>query len=449
MTVRLVSNGCRREVAVELGGESRVFELLRHAMATFRVPVGMKVVLCCESRWLQVEKTLAEAGVSLGSIVGVYVGEGGGMPVFGGLGTDDVVRRLQNITHEIALQNLYASQELAEYESKVALENDSSLEAFGAANLDIGEPKYGGEYLKKIVKLLEQSSAAPEIRTEQAEIFWRLRAVLEIRCLKDDSLCASHMEAVDSEGASRRGVFDASMDDDEVLLRLFREVDDDGNGTLSIKELLEAPLMQKAENREIGRAFRRAVGCDLQALEEALESLKVTDLASSTSGGVATSLKGNDRKKAAVQAIFNAIGPSQGPAASAASGGGAGEDGTRMVARADIDRFVKEQAQDSALGKTLEKLAASLPADGHNLDFLDIKAAARKVPRVSAARLEWVRTMGLDAALARHLPPGTLDDGCVPGVCLGLTLACPIMQEAQRRLPCISYPAKDAPCFQP
>ena len=31
--------------------------------------------------------------------------------------------------------------------------------------------------------------------------------------------------------------------------------------------------------------------------------------------------------------------------------------------------------------------------------------------QVAAARLEWVRSMSLDAALALHLPPGTLDDG--------------------------------------
>jgi hypothetical protein len=87
-----------------------------------------------------------------------------------------------------------------------------------------------------------------------------------------------------------------------------------------------------------------------------------------------------------------------------------------MASRADLQRFLEAEGapvQGSALARALEKLAGALPADGRELDFLAVKAAARKVPRVAAQRLEWVRGMGLDAALARHLPPGTLDDGCV------------------------------------
>ncbi len=90
-----------------------------------------------------------------------------------------------------------------------------------------------------------------------------------------------------------------------------------------------------------------------------------------------------------------------------------------MATRADLDRFLQAEGaptKGSALATALEMLTAALLADGQELDFLAVKAAARKVPRVAAQRLEWVRTMGLDAALARHLPPGTLDDGCAEGV---------------------------------
>ena len=45
---------------------------------------------------------------------------------------------------------------------------------------------------------------------------------------------------------------------------------------------------------------------------------------------------------------------------------------------------------------------------------MELKAALRKVPRVSGQCTAWEqRAMGLDADLAQHLPPGTLDDGLV------------------------------------
>jgi hypothetical protein len=62
------------------------------------------------------------------------------------------------------------------------------------------------------------------------------------------------------------------------------------------------------------------------------------------------------------------------------------------------------------LAVALEKLAKGLPADDQ-LDFLALKTAMRRVPRVVGQRMEWVQKMGIVASLARHLPPGTLDDG--------------------------------------
>ena len=162
--------------------------------------------------------------------------------------------------------------------------------------------------------------------------------------------------------------FDASVDDDEVLLRLFREVDADGDGTISLEELL------KAAGDSAGRGSERG---------------------------------------AAIKAVFDAIGSSQqavGSQEQDRTAAGEGEGGARVCTRADLDRFLPAEgapANGIPLATALEKLATSLPADGH-LDFLALKEAARKVPRVGAQRLEWERSMGLDAALARHLPPGTL-----------------------------------------
>jgi hypothetical protein len=190
-----------------------------------------------------------------------------------------------------------------------------------------------------------------------------------------------------------------------------------------MEELLAAPFLQKSESAEMARVLRRAVGCDLQALEAALDSVEEKELLLySGADGTAEGSRRHGVKspsKAAAKAIFAAVKTSgraaELPGADQATAGGAGEGDTWVATRADLDRFLQAEGaptKGSALATALEKLSAALPADGQELDFLAVKAAARKVPRVAAQRLEWVRTMGLDAALARHLPPGTLDDGC-------------------------------------
>ncbi len=89
----------------------------------------------------------------------------------------------------------------------------------------------------------------------------------------------------------------------------------------------------------------------------------------------------------------------------------------RVASRADVERLAEEVRswsesayKSKRLALALEELAKTLPAEGQ-LDFLTFKATMRKVPRVAGQRIEWVQEMGLNAALARHLPPGTLDDG--------------------------------------
>jgi hypothetical protein len=307
-------------------------------------------------------------------------------------------------------------QKLAEAEAEVerlrasgsAPSPPAAAEAGAAASTGAGPlPVYGGAYLDKIVGLLErgkESAGADACRTEQlsrqAHVLARLKAAMAARGAADAGLsdgADSGSGEGGSGGAEGRGVgFDAGVDDDEVLLRLFRELDTDGDGAISPQELLDAPLLKEKENAEMARVLWRAVGCDVQALEEALAPLD---------------------RGAAVKAVFEAIGPSlhaaAPPHAGRAAAGGAGEGDGRAASRADLERFLGAPgapAQGSALAAALQELAASLP-EGGQLDFLGLKEAARKVPRVAAQRLEWVRTMGLDAALARHLPPGTLDDG--------------------------------------
>jgi hypothetical protein len=59
----------------------------------------------------------------------------------------------------------------------------------------------------------------------------------------------------------------------------------------------------------------------------------------------------------------------------------------------------------------LAGLAETLVSDGIELDFLAVKKAARRVPRVVGQRMEWAKGLQLDAMLARQLTPGYLEDG--------------------------------------
>ena len=253
-------------------------------------------------------------------------------------------------------------------------------------------PAYGGEYAALLVAEMEKQheegtadASRREALSRQVEVLRRLSKAVEARQKPAGS---------DSNGSNIR--FDEDMDEAEVLLRLFREVDTDRNGRASLDEMLAAPQLR---NSEILRVLRRAVGCNLAALEEALLPLKGEDAAlqGSAAGG-------------GVKAVFEAIGPSRGADIPVQPSDDEGDD--RMVTRADLERFIgsKPTQCTPALATALKTLASTLAAD-EQLDFLAFKVAATQVPRVAAQRLEWVRSMALDEALARHLPPGTLDDG--------------------------------------
>ena len=73
-----------------------------------------------------------------------------------------------------------------------------------------------------------------------------------------------------------------------------------------------------------------------------------------------------------------------------------------------VQQIIEEaMAECDRLVKALEDLE-EVPGQ---IDFLALKNALRKVPRVSSQRITWVRSMGLDSALARHLKPGNLENG--------------------------------------
>ena len=81
-----------------------------------------------------------------------------------------------------------------------------------------------------------------------------------------------------------------------------------------------------------------------------------------------------------------------------------------IVDRSELERMQLGADTKDVLLKALQPQDPQ-KASGEQIDFMALKAALRKVPRVAGQRTAFVRSMGLDADLARHIPPGTLDDG--------------------------------------
>ncbi len=135
------------------------------------------------------------------------------------------------------------------------------------------------------------------------------------------------------------------------------------------------------------------MGCDLQALEEALSPLADEDLVLYTQRGADSdgssrtdSQRQASGKRAAIKAIFDAIGPTRAAAVSSGPAAVSSEADQAMATRADIHRFLAgadAPVKASVLGGILYRLASALPAD-EQLDFLAFKEAAHKVPRVAA-----------------------------------------------------------------
>jgi hypothetical protein len=217
-------------------------------------------------------------------------------------------------------------------------------------------------------------------------------------------------------------LFDASLDDDEVMLRLMHAIDTNRNGFISRTELFKSRFFEKDENRATAKIFQSVFECDLEALEEALAHLDESDFGAFERRAAAVS--GPERatmdRKASVRAVFDAALQEMAHAKSsleepvAASSSGVQksiqEHISQGITKASLIQLAAK-AGDGKLALALFALSKTLLAEGKKLDFLAVKQAARRVPRVSGQRMEWIRSMGLDGALARHLDPGTLDDG--------------------------------------
>ena len=89
----------------------------------------------------------------------------------------------------------------------------------------------------------------------------------------------------------------------------------------------------------------------------------------------------------------------------------------KFATRAQLEKWLSDPNSSPVSGaplpttliEALSSFAASLPAS--HVDFSTFRQAMRKLPRATGRRVTWVREMGLEAMLARHLPPGTIIDG--------------------------------------
>jgi hypothetical protein len=418
VTTRLFGKGCRLESLEEgLNESTRVQALFQCSASELGVrPKRICAALFFGSRMLRDTETLAETSVTpFGSVVDVWVGEGGGMPT----GLDG-----QQTIEDLSLQVLDLEAQLG---AKVTILQEriralSPLEVFGASGtpapvdcsanersaLDSVESRM---YVQAVItglkkgKDLKDSDARKETE-KQITALQSIAKVMEMRLRP-------------AGGPDAELVFDTGLDDDETLLGLMSEIDrgEQRDGAVSKEELFASKFLKEGQNKDISRVFRTTFESDLSALENALAHLEESDFADYRRPLKVDGMIGIDKlsvfdRKASVQAVFDAavevmtLKSGQIPTEDVITVTIKGADRDSLEQLADICKSGSEN-----LSLALKGLANTLLEDNSKLDFTAVKRAACRVPRVAGQRMEWVGSMGLNAMLARHLPPGTLTDG--------------------------------------
>ena len=262
----------------------------------------------------------------------------------------------------------------------------------------LGTRQVTDELLKAVMKVLgaRRDAGGPEgeAAKKQLEALHSVASVMASRLVEDsEGLPTSGLDEEDGAEGQRRLRFDGALDDDEVLLLLFQELDKNKNGTIEVSELLESELLNKAENKNMAAVLRRALGCDLDVMNELLAPIELTAFGSYK----------RDTKDESVKCVYDAAVLCTAPAS----------ERHKFANRAGLEQLVKQMQgvhENEQLTRALTENVERLEA-GDSLDFLGLKAAAKQLPRVSGQRMAWASSLCLDAALARHVPPGTLEDG--------------------------------------
>ncbi len=361
MAEYVVKTSDGRSAVIQATCSTTIYDILLHVSASLGLTDehgGIETMVRCGPRVMRMDESLEEAGLLTGCSLEVESGRHAGMP------------------------------------------NSSAHNS------------YGDSYTNLLLLHIRSGTDTDVVRAneaaEQEETFTKLKAVLAARL----SPSQSSIE------------FDPKIDDTELLLRQFWELDQDHDGAVSKEELFGSPLLQKPENAEMAKIFQRSWMCDLAVVDDALAHLDESDFGAFRRT-TATPDNAFDRaasvrevfEKASVQTFtrIRSTGSSSATASSAAML-------ELMVTRTGLDglltrNFSAQQVSGSGVqaeGKlelALKALAQELLPDDKDLDFLAFKKVMRRLPRVAGQRIEWVNEMGIAASLARHLPPGTFEDG--------------------------------------
>ena len=239
---------------------------------------------------------------------------------------------------------------------------------------------YGGIYLENLMADLTSSYRGDELKKQ-------LKSLEDIKLVLEKRL-ESHEGTIN---------FDDRIDEDEVLLQFFSTLDENRSGTIEMEELQKSNLLKKRENAEMAKVLEDELGIDLNKLQTHFEP---------HSNDIFGPLR-KPKKADSVRALFEEALSRGAPAAPAPPHHAAppGFQRRPIATRACFEQLIP--SLPVSLKGPLKELIESLPS---KIDLLALKTAVRKVPRVSGQRSAWVRGIGLDAALARHLPAGTLDD---------------------------------------
>ena len=84
-------------------------------------------------------------------------------------------------------------------------------------------------------------------------------------------------------------------------------------------------------------------------------------------------------------------------------------DSSGSISQSELNKAIEQHRDHSELVSALQILIDE--SESNNLDIESFRSMIRNVPRVSGQRVQWARSLGLEKALAKHLPAGTLFDG--------------------------------------